>query len=121
MTVRFGQFLAASCLLPLIAATSAMAQEPSYDIVIKGGRVIDPESGRDEVADVGINGGTIAAISTGPLKGKRVLDAKGQVVAPGFIDYHAHGQDVKSQGFQLLDGVTSAFEMEIGTMPVANF
>jgi dihydroorotase-like cyclic amidohydrolase len=121
MIVRFGHYLGTTCLLPLLALAPAMAQDASYDIVIKGGRVIDPESGRDEVADVGINGGTIAAISASPLKGKRVLDAKGQVVAPGFIDYHAHGQDLKSQGFQLLDGVTSAFEMEIGTMPVANF
>jgi dihydroorotase-like cyclic amidohydrolase len=121
MTVRFGHYLGATCLLSLTALAPAMAQDASYDIVIKGGRVIDPASGRDEVADVGINGGTIAAISTGPLKGKRMLDAKGQVVAPGFIDYHAHGQDPKSQGFQLLDGVTSAFEMEIGELPVAKF
>jgi len=119
--VRLGHLLRATCLLSLAAAVPAMAQDASYDVVIKGGRVIDPDSGRDEVADVGINGGTIAAISTSPLKGKRVLDAKGQVVAPGFIDYHAHGQDPKSQGFQLLDGVTSAFEMEIGATPIGSF
>jgi hypothetical protein len=117
--------LGAACLLSLLAGASlaaqSVAQAPGYDIVIKGGRVIDPASGRDEIADVGINGGTIAAISTTPLKGKKMLDAKGQVVAPGFIDYHAHGQDIESQRYQLLDGVTSAFEMEIGAMPIGHF
>jgi cytosine/adenosine deaminase-related metal-dependent hydrolase len=103
------------------AQTAAKASNAGYDIVIKGGRVIDPASGRDEIADVGINGATIAAVSTTPLRGKRVLDARGQVVAPGFIDYHAHGQDPKSQTFQLLDGVTTAMEMEVGAMPVAGF
>ncbi|MES2058795.1 MAG: amidohydrolase family protein [Pseudomonadota bacterium] len=119
--MRVGNVVWGACLLPLIAIAPAAAQDVGYDIVIKGGRVIDPASNRDEIADVGINGGTIAAISTTPLKGKRVLDAKGQVVAPGFIDYHAHGQDPKSQSFQLLDGVTSAFEMEIGTRPISEY
>ncbi|MDT9597457.1 amidohydrolase family protein [Sphingosinicella rhizophila] len=113
--------LLGACLAPLFGAVPVAAQGSGYDIVIKGGRVIDPASGRDEIADVGISGGTIAAISTSPLSGKRVLDAKGQVVAPGFIDYHAHGQDPRSQSFQLLDGVTTAMEMESGVMPIAQF
>lgn len=91
----------------------------SYDLVIAGGRVIDPASGRDEIADVGINGGSIAAISASRLEGKRRIDAKGLVVAPGFIDLHAHGQDPVAERFQLLDGVTTAIDMEIGTAPVA--
>lgn len=119
--MRFGHYLRGGCLAAMLAVTPAVAQDARYDIVIKGGRVVDPASGRDEVADVGITGGTIAAISTTPLTGKRLLDARGQVVAPGFIDYHAHGQDPKSQSFQLLDGVTSAFEMEVGAMPIAGF
>jgi|TARA_R100000501_G_scaffold13151_3_gene23964 dihydroorotase-like cyclic amidohydrolase len=103
------------------AQTSADDANATYDIVIQGGRVIDPASGRDEVANVGINDGTVAAIATTPLNGRQVLDATGQVVAPGFIDYHAHGQDPKSQSFQLLDGVTTAMEMESGVMPVADY
>lgn len=110
---------------PLLLAQPALAQTAgdaaTYDVVIKGGRVIDPASGRDEVADVGINGGTIASISTASLKGKRTLDARDQVVAPGFVDYHAHGQDSASQRFQLLDGVTTAMEMEVGVMPAADY
>jgi dihydroorotase-like cyclic amidohydrolase len=113
--------LRAVLLLSALAGAPLAAQAPGYDIVIKGGRVIDPASGRDEIADVGINGGTIAAISATPLKGKRVLDARGQVVSPGFIDYHEHGQDLESQRYKLLDGVTSAFEMEIGAMPIGAF
>lgn len=108
-------------LLCALAANPVAAQTATYDIVIKGGRVIDPASGRDEIADVGINGGRIDAISTVSLKGRRVLDARGQVVSPGFIDYHAHGQDIESQRYHLLDGVTSAFEMEIGAKPIGNF
>jgi len=56
---------------------------------------MDPESGLDAVRSVGIRGGKIAAISTSPLAGKQTIDAKGLVVAPGFIDLHEHG---KSRG-----------------------
>lgn len=100
----------------LIAAASASAQ--TYDIVISGGRVMDPASGYDAVADVGITGRSIAEISTTPLKGKKRIDARGLVVAPGFIDLHAHGQHDKGQYFQLLDGVTTAIDGEGGAMPI---
>lgn len=107
---------AAFLLATLIAATSASAQ--TYDIVISGGRVMDPNSGYDAVADVGITGRSIAEISTTPLKGKKRIDARGLVVAPGFIDLHAHGQHDKGQYFQLLDGVTTAIDGEGGAMPI---
>lgn len=104
-----------------ISGTAQAQPAETYDVVIKGGRVIDPESGRDEVADIGIRGGSIAAISATPLKGRKTLDASGQVVSPGFIDLHAHGQDAKGEYYQLLDGVTTAIDMEIGAMPIASF
>ncbi|PZU46084.1 MAG: D-glutamate deacylase [Sphingomonas sp.] len=107
---------AAFLLATLIAATSASAQ--TYDIVISGGRVMDPNSGYDAVADVGITGRSITEISTTPLKGKKRIDARGLVVAPGFIDLHAHGQHDKGQYFQLLDGVTTAIDGEGGAMPI---
>src|ERR1700757_4451658 len=69
-------------------ARCALAQDVSYDVVVSNGRVMDPESGLDAVRNVGISGGKIRAISTGVLKGKQVIDAKGLVVAPGFIDLH---------------------------------
>jgi N-acyl-D-aspartate/D-glutamate deacylase len=111
----------------LVAALSgpAMAQlgavSETYDLVIAGGRVIDPASGRDEVADIGLRGGTIAAISGTPLKAKARIDAKGLVVSPGFIDLHAHGQDPVAEKLQLLDGVTTAIDMEMGLTPIARF
>ncbi len=91
----------------------------AIEIVLRGGRVMDPETGLDAVRNVGIEAGTIVAISEAPLDGAVVVDAAGLVVAPGFIDLHAHGQDPISNRLQAQDGVTTALEMEIGVYPVA--
>ncbi|MBK1841948.1 amidohydrolase family protein [Azospirillum sp. YIM B02556] len=97
-----------------------MAPNHAYDLVIRGGRVIDPESGRDEVADVGIRSGTIAAVGTIPeASGGGSIDAAGKIVCPGFVDIHAHGQSVAADWMQAFDGVTTALELEVGTLPVA--
>ena len=93
----------------------------SYDLVLAGGRVIDPETGIDAVRNVGITNGKIARISSEPLEGRRTVSAKGLVVAPGFIDLHQHGQDVESQRLKAQDGVTTALELEIGVSDVAAF
>jgi N-acyl-D-aspartate/D-glutamate deacylase len=93
----------------------------TYDLVIEGGRVMDPETGLDAVRSVGINGRSIARISTEALSGKRVVAAKGLVVAPGFIDLHQHGQDSESQQLKAFDGVTTALELEIGVPDVGAF
>jgi len=87
----------------------------AYDVVIANGRVMDPESGLDAVRNVGISAGKIRAISVEPLKGTRVLDAKGLVVAPGFIDLHEHAQEPRNYQFQAHDGVTTSLELEVGT------
>ncbi len=86
-----------------------------YELVIANGRVIDPESGLDAVRNVGIRGGKIAAIAAEPLAGKATIDAKGLVVAPGFIDLHEHGQEARNYEFQARDGVTTSLELEAGT------
>ena len=99
-------------------AKSALAQDVSYDVVIANGRVMDPESGLDAVRNVGISGGKIRAISAGALKGKQVIDAKGLVVAPGFIDLHQHGQDAENYAAKAHDGVTTALELEVGVADV---
>jgi N-acyl-D-aspartate/D-glutamate deacylase len=99
----------------LAGTNSAFAQDTSYDVVIVGGRVVDPESGLDAVQNVGIDGGKIRAISGAPLKGKQIIDAKGLVVAPGFIDLHEHGQEPRNYQFQAHDGVTTSLELEAGT------
>src|SRR6187455_1444745 len=94
------------------------ARQQTFDLVISGGRVVDPESGLDAVRNVGINVGRIAAISTDPLSGRSTINATGRVVAPGFIDLHAHGQDSDGYRFQALDGVTSSFELEVGASDI---
>jgi N-acyl-D-aspartate/D-glutamate deacylase len=106
------------CILALSAATSAAQQ---YDLVLEGGRVMDPDSHLDAVRNVGINGRTIVKITSEPIEGRRVIHAQGLVVAPGFIDLHQHGQDLESQRVKAMDGVTTALEMEIGAPDVAQF
>jgi cytosine/adenosine deaminase-related metal-dependent hydrolase len=103
----------------LIALTIATAQQ--YDLVLEGGRVIDPETGLDGVRNVGVRDGKIVRISPDPLTGRRILRAGGLVVAPGFIDLHQHGQNLESQRVKALDGVTTALELEIGAPDVAQF
>ena len=106
-------------LLALIA-TGTWAQ-PVYDIVVNGGRVIDPESKLDAIRHLGIRGRSIETISATPLKGRVAIDAKGLVVAPGFIDLHAHGQDDENHRYQVRDGVTTALELEVGVSPAADW
>ena len=106
-------------LLALCTALPVSAQ--TYDIVLEGGRVMDPETGTDAIRNVGISGDRIARIAAESLKGTRVIDVKGLVVAPGFIDLHQHFQDVASGRLKALDGVTTALEMEIGVPDVAAF
>lgn len=101
------------------AAPILAQQQPQvYDLVIANGRVIDPESGLDAVRHIGIVENRIRAVSERPLQGKEVLDALGLVVAPGFIDLHAHGQTPENYRLQALDGVTTALELEVGTEDV---
>jgi len=102
-----------------LAATIVSAQQ--YDLVLEGGRVMDPETGLDGVRNVAIRDGKIVRISSDVLTGKRVIHAKGLVVAPGFIDLHQHGQEMESQRVKALDGVTMALELEIGAPDVAQF
>jgi N-acyl-D-aspartate/D-glutamate deacylase len=83
--------------------------------VILNGRVIDPESKTDAVRNLGISNGSIKTISSSPLRGRTVIDARGLVVAPGFIDLHQHGQDEENYRFKAMDGVTTALELEVGT------
>jgi dihydroorotase-like cyclic amidohydrolase len=85
-----------------------------YDIVLSGGRAIDPETKLDAIRNVGIIQNRIAQISTEKLNGKQVIDVTGLVVAPGFIDLHVHGRSNKEQEYQLHDGLTTALELEWG-------
>jgi len=109
-------------LLLVTGAGSVAAQQTrTFDRVIVGGRVMDPASRLDAVRNVGIAKGTIAAISASPLRGRDTVDARRLVVAPGFVDLHAHGQNDESYGYYAMDGVTTALELETGIGPVARF
>lgn len=86
------------------------------DLVIKSGRVIDPLSDFDAEADVAVSGGRVEAIGHN-LRGRKVLDAAGMVVAPGFIDLHSHVHSIAGQRLQAHDGVTTALDLEVGASP----
>jgi dihydroorotase len=105
-----------------LAAQPAIAQKSAtLDVVLVGGRVLDPETGLDAVRNVGIKGGRVTVVTAGKSfpAARDTVNVSGLVVAPGFIDLHSHGQDNVNYGYLARDGVTTALEMEAGTYPVA--
>lgn len=117
--ISFVRRLALSAGAGAALSLAGCATAPSYDLVLAGGRVMDPASGLDAVRHLGIRGGKIRAISETPLAGAEVVTVSGQVVAPGFIDLHAHGQTTGDMQIQARDGVTTALDLEVGVYPVA--
>jgi dihydroorotase len=96
-------------------AMAGAAPEPPaghvYQRVVANGRVIDPDTGFDRIADVGIDDGVITAISPEALLGDDVIDATGRVVAPGFIDLLSYEPDPFGIWYKLADGVTTNLAM----------
>ncbi len=111
--LRVGGLGAASIAFPNVVLAQA-----DFDLVILNGRVIDPESKLDGIRHIGVRGGRIASVSRDELRGRRTIDARGMVVAPGFIDIIAHGHDQENDRIQLLDGVTTKLQMERGALEV---
>ncbi len=107
--------------LLLAACTVPTQAQDAYDIVIANGRVMDPETGFDEIRNVGIRGPSVVSISRDHLAGEIEIDATGLVVAPGFIDLHAHGQSARANEYQAMDGVTTALELESGVLDMPAF
>jgi dihydroorotase len=111
--------LAMAFVASLVIASSATAADSTYDVAIVNGHVMDPESDLDAVRNVGLRAGKIETISTEAIQGRQTIDARGLVVAPGFIDLHEHGQAQENYRFQAHDGVTTSLELEAGTGDVA--
>jgi dihydroorotase len=102
------QFVYTSAASAALFACVPTALAATYDLIIKGGRVIDPSVGLDAVRDVAIAGGKIAAVDAN-IEGDATdtIDARGKIVAPGLIDIHTHaGRNKEGPALALQDGVT---------------
>jgi hypothetical protein len=93
-------------------------QPQTVDLLLIGGRVLDPESGLDAVRNVGVTDGRISYVGTDRVRAEREVDITGQVLAPGFIDLHSHAQTPLGLSLQAMDGVTTSLDLEAGTLPV---
>ena len=92
------------------------SDDKAYELVINHGRVIDPLSGLDAIRHIGVREGRIVNISQTPLTGAQSIDARGLIVAPGFIDYHWHCPAQACYEIGLKDGLTSAMDLEFGAL-----
>jgi cytosine/adenosine deaminase-related metal-dependent hydrolase len=89
-------------------------------VLLRGGRVCDPGTGSEAVADVLVDDGVVRSV--GPdieAPGASIVDVSGLVVGPGFVDLHSHVHSVAGHWLQALDGVTTALDLEAGLTPVA--
>jgi len=119
--MSIARFAGAMIVVAVLLGGAPLAVAQDYDVVITNGRVMDPETGYDAIANVGINDGAIAAITEKPITGRQTIDATGYVVAPGFIDLHAHGQNLGDYRMQAMQGVTTMLELESGVLPISGW
>jgi hypothetical protein len=114
----YKRVILAAALSCALFSFSVLAATQDFDLVILNGRVMDPETRFDAVANVGVKDGRIAAITEEKISGRETIDATGHVVAPGFIDIHAHGQNIGDYRMQAMQGVTTMLELESGVLPI---
>ena len=102
----------------MMAFASSQVAARDYDLVINNGRVIDPETGLDDIRSVGVSDGEIAKISKRPLKGETIIDASDMIVAPRFIDRNTYTLGPDLFRTRAADGVTTTFNFEEGALDV---
>ncbi|WP_199711844.1 amidohydrolase family protein [Alginatibacterium sediminis] len=119
--MKLSTFLHSLICMGLLASGSSAVYASDYDVVILNGRVIDPETNFDAIANVGISGNTIQKITDKSITGTKTIDASNKVVAPGFIDIHAHGQNIGDYRMQAMQGVTTMLELESGVLPIEDW
>jgi N-acyl-D-aspartate/D-glutamate deacylase len=110
--------MALLAVLLMFTAAPLQSADTTYDLVVLGGRVLDPETGLDARRSIGVRAGVVRAISSSPLRGRDTIDASGLVVAPGFIDLHQHAQTPDAYRVEATGGATTVLEMEYGTADV---
>src|SRR3954464_7678201 len=116
------RWLVVGLMLSVCMASFSGCNSPlTYDVVILNGRVMDPETGFDAVRNVAVQNGKVVAISDRPMKGRETINARGLVVAPGFVDLHQHSQTNEVYRVKALDGVTTALGMEEGVPDIDKF
>jgi N-acyl-D-aspartate/D-glutamate deacylase len=98
---------------------SRRQQVGDRDIVLRGGRVVDPASGLDAIRDVAVAGARVAEIRDGLPRAAVDVNVSGLVVTAGFVDLHSHANDLAGLRLRALDGVTTALELEAGARPVS--
>jgi Amidohydrolase family len=121
LTSRSSIASAAAVICGLLAGGACGPVAQDYDLVILNGRVMDPETSYDQAANVGIKDGRIATVTKDKIAGKKAIDATGHVVAPGFIDLHAHGLNIGDYRMQAMQGVTTMLELESGILPISDW
>src|SRR5258708_39393007 len=107
----------------LFIAVTAFAQQSQYDLILKGGHVIDPKNGIDAVRDVAIRGGRIAAVAANLPAGaaKKTIDVAGLYVTPGLVDIHVHvfwgtRHEVSADGDHSVQPDAAGFRAGVTTM-----
>ena len=119
MTTVRSQMLLTLIFVALLQQSAHAQRAAPLDLVLVGGRVLDPETKLDAVRAVGIKDGRIVSVAEAIPAARDTINVKGLVVAPGFIDLHSHGQDSINYQFLARDGVTTALELEVGTYPIS--
>ena len=109
--------------LSLLIAATAFAQQSQYDLILRGGHVIDPKNGVDAVRDVAIRAGKIAAVAANLPAGaaRKTIDVAGLYVTPGLVDIHVHvfwgiRPDVSADGEHSVQPDAAGFRTGVTTM-----